>query len=247
MIDFGNTRLKWQCRRDGVVYATGAVAHAQGTGLLEIVETIAEAVGRDWGRVWIASVVDPALEDHLVERIQEKTRSRVPIERVRAQAYACGVHSAYTNPECLGADRWAALIGAWARTGSATLVLSLGTAVTCDALDGRGRHLGGVIAPGRGVLARALAEQTARLPEVGESGVRSWGRSTRAGIANGITLMLEGFVKEMDALMSDGTEGTPRRLVTGGDADYPGLEAKARWETVPGLVFDGLACLAAQS
>lgn len=181
-----------------MVCATGAVVHAQGARLEEIVGAIAEAVGQDWGRVWMASVADPASEDHLVELIRERAPDHVTIERVRARALACGVHSAYSDPERLGADRWAALIGAWDRTRSATLILSLGTAVTCDALDGAGRHLGGVIAPGRLTMARALAEETARLPEVIGAGRRNWGPSTQEGISNGISMMLNGFVKEAE-------------------------------------------------
>ncbi len=223
------------------------MAHAGGIQLAEIVGAIAEAVEGNWGRVWMASVVDPATEDHLVELIRERAANPVPIERVRARTDACGVHSTYANPECLGADRWAALIGARARTRSAALILSLGTAVTCDALDDRGQHLGGVIVPGRRTLVRALREQTARLPEVTGEGVRSLGRSTEEGIANGVRFMLEGFIKEMDTWMAKETGGKTRWLVTGGDAGYLGLEAGSRWEIIPGLVFDGLACLAAQS
>ncbi len=203
--------------------------------------------GGDWGRVWMASVVDPETENRLVHLIEARAGAGVPIERVRARASACGVRSAYEDPHRLGADRWAALVGAWARTRSSTLILSVGTAVTCDALDGTGRHLGGLIAPGRMVLARALAEQTARLPEIRHAGERHWGRSTEEAIANGIAVMLDGFVEEIDGLMENGHEVPPRRLLTGGDVDGLGGAVRSGWEWVPSLVFDGLACLADES
>jgi type III pantothenate kinase len=57
------------------------------------------------------------------------------------------------------------MIGARARFASVPLlVINAGTATTVDAVDGDGRFLGGVIAPGVEMMRAALARGTARLP-----------------------------------------------------------------------------------
>lgn len=91
--------------------------------------------------------------------------------------------NAYRTPQTLGADRWAAINGAfvWARreNGTAVLVVDAGTALTYDfATDylpsdsggflpqtaERGTYWGGGIGPGLALRYRTLHEHTARLP-----------------------------------------------------------------------------------
>ena len=75
------------------------------------------------------------------------------------------LRNGYRDPVQLGADRWHAMIGARARFASVPLlVINAGTATTVDAVDGDGRFLGGVIAPGVEMMRAALARGTARLP-----------------------------------------------------------------------------------
>ncbi len=51
----------------------------------------------------------------------------------------CGVKNGYTDPARLGADRWAAVIGAFNRYGGPVCVLDAGTAITMDAVDESGQ------------------------------------------------------------------------------------------------------------
>ncbi len=70
----------------------------------------------------------------------------------------------YENPERLGADRWAALIGARALHPHACVVVTAGTATTVDLLSAAGDFLGGLILPGVELMQQALARGTAQLP-----------------------------------------------------------------------------------
>src|SRR6187549_859040 len=93
------------------------------------------------------------------------------------------------HPETVGADRLAQASAAWARTKGACVVVSMGTAITIDAVSGRGEFLGRL-------MARALHEHTALLPEVEPARMRSpLGRHTRDAIRAGISFAAEGLLR----------------------------------------------------
>ena len=100
------------------------------------------------------------------------------------------------HPETVGADRLAQASAAWARAKGPCVVVSMGTAITVDAVNARGEFLGGLIAPGLGTMARSLRERTALLPEVRPVRRRKvLGRHTREAIECGISLAAEGLVR----------------------------------------------------
>ena len=98
-------------------------------------------------------------------RIEDLAHSLdLQVEWFHSGLAACGVTNGYATPTQLGADRWAALIGARGfHTGNAVVVMS-GTATTIDVLDSDGTFRGGVILPGLSLMRRALAQGTAGLP-----------------------------------------------------------------------------------
>ena len=76
---------------------------------------------------------------------------------VVARSEQCGVRSSYADPARLGADRWAALIGARHLYQGACVVVNAGTTMTVDALSSESIFLGGCIVPGFELMRRALA------------------------------------------------------------------------------------------
>ncbi len=247
LIDFGNTRLKWQVRvPGGEIRSRGAGVHGRGAQLPALVAGMGREV-EDPQAVWIASVVGPALEAALVHEVGRWPFAPSRLVFIRAESTRCGVRSGYGDPSRLGADRWAGLIGAWRRTRRATFILSLGTAITLDVLDGKGLHRGGLIVPGQRSLLHALATSTATLPEVSAPGRRALGQDTETGMANGCRLMVEGFIREAEASIGRALALDPVRIVTGGDAGTLDPDLLAHWQPEPDLVFDGLQALAEES
>jgi len=117
------------------------------------------------------------------------------------------------RPETVGADRLAQASAAWHRVRGACVVVSMGTAITIDVVNGRGEFIGGLIAPGLRLMARALHDYTALLPEVEPTRRRSpVGRHTREAIQSGISYAAEGLIRGALA----GSRG--RVFGTGGDA-----------------------------
>jgi type III pantothenate kinase len=113
----------------------------------------------------------------------------------------------------VGADRLAQASAAWARTQGPCVVVSMGTAITVDVVNGRGEFTGGLIAPGLRLMARALHEHTALLPDVEPARTNSpVGRHTRDAIRAGISFAAEGLIRAALA------RSTGRVIGTGGDA-----------------------------
>jgi type III pantothenate kinase len=100
------------------------------------------------------------------------------------------------TPETVGADRLAQASAAWARAKGPCVVVGMGTAITIDVVSGGGDFRGGLIAPGLRMMARALHEGTALLPEVEPRRTRrTLGRDTREALQCGISTAAEGLIR----------------------------------------------------
>jgi type III pantothenate kinase len=163
---------------------------------------------------------------------------------VRATEQWNGLRNGYQEPRRLGADRWAALVGARQAVEGDACVVDCGTAVTVDALRADGSFLGGAICAGLALTREALAARTAGLRIPVSAARDALARSPEDAIAGGT---LHGAAGAVDRLIDEvcGVLGpTPSVLVTGGDADVlvPLLRHPCRY--LPDLVLRGVATLA---
>lgn len=77
-----------------------------------------------------------------------------------------GIRIVTENPKEIGADRIVDAVAAYEKYGGPVLVLDFGTATTYDLITEDGSFSAGITAPGIRISAKALWEDTARLPEV---------------------------------------------------------------------------------
>lgn len=77
-----------------------------------------------------------------------------------------GIKIVTENPKEIGPDRIVDAVAAYEKYGGPVLVLDFGTATTYDLLTEDGCFCAGITAPGIRISAKALWEDTARLPEV---------------------------------------------------------------------------------
>lgn len=240
-LDLGNTRVKWALHPGGLPVAGRFLA--DGAVDLDGIESLPErwqVAGRPSGIV--ACSVAGSAADAAIERLAG--RLAVPLKRVRPTAMAAGVSNLYGAPGSLGADRWAALAGARARSRAAALVVDAGTAMTVDALAADGRFLGGLIVPGYDLMRASLARGTARLP-VAAGRFDPFPRSTDDAIVSGALQAMAGAVSRARDAMLEAGEAAPRLLLTGGSAELL-LPLLAAFEPlhVPALVLEGVLVLA---
>jgi type III pantothenate kinase len=121
------------------------------------------------GTAWAGHGIARAVVSNVAgAAMRERLAKLLPLEQPEwfgAQAELAGLRNRYRNPAQLGADRFAAALGA--RTlapGKALVVATCGTATTVDAVSSDGEFLGGMILPGLGLMLDSLARGTAQLP-----------------------------------------------------------------------------------
>jgi len=227
-LDCGNTRLKWGLR-DGTGWAgQGALALAQ----LDSLAVRAERV--------VACNVAGERAAAAIESLA--ARLGAPLQWVRAQATRGGVVNGYEHPEQLGADRWAALIGARALHAGPALVVMSGTATTVDVLDADGVFPGGLILPGLALMRDSLARGTADLPTTAGD-FRPLPRNTFDAMASGCLNATLGAIERMFRAIADRPGALC--LLSGGAAPTLAPHLALPHRVVDNLVLEGLASLAA--
>jgi type III pantothenate kinase len=227
-LDCGNTRLKWGLR-DGADWA--------GQGVLSLARIDSLAVPAE--RI-VACNVAGEKAGAAIESLA--ARMAAPLRWVRAQAAHGGVTNGYEHPDQLGADRWAALIGARALHAGPALVVMSGTATTVDVLDAGGVFQGGLILPGLALMRESLALGTADLPTTAGE-FRPLPRNTFDAIASGCLNATLGAIERMFRRVADRPDALC--LLAGGAAPTLAPHLALPHRVVENLVLEGLASLAA--
>ncbi|MFZ4534998.1 type III pantothenate kinase [Propionivibrio sp.] len=228
-IDAGNTRLKWGVHDGAAWVAQGVLPTGEAARLAEV-----SAAWPDAARVVACNVAGEAVE----QAINAALAQRFPaLLWLRSSAGVCGVRNGYEQPERLGADRWAALIGAHAQVATDCLVVCAGTATTVDCLDATGVFRGGLILPGIELMRASLAGNTAQLP-LAEGEFRSEPRNTMDAIASGCLQAQIGAIERMFS----GLSGKPGAicLLTGGAAPCIAPYLNIPFKMSENLILDGL-------
>ena len=247
-LDVGNTRLKW------ALYdrlETPPKPLQSGAIFLENIDHLAE---KEWKalpspQIMLGCVV---AGEAIRRRVDEQMELWDITPRwVVPGANEAGVKNGYDHPTRLGADRWVALIGAFAHMqrlcrGAAprpVVLVMVGTAVTVEALDAQGHFLGGYILPGHGIMLRALESATTGL-RVPTGDVKTFPTNTSDALTSGGTFAIAGAVERMVLHLQRHCGSSPLVLMTGGAGwkmlPSMGLDV----ELVESLIFDGLLVIA---
>jgi type III pantothenate kinase len=158
---------------------------------------------------------------------------------VTPQARAYGVSNAYAVPAQLGSDRWACLAAVRRQGLGDTIIASIGTAVTVDALDAEGEFRGGVILPGVALMQHSLWQRTAGIPPA-EGRFERFPNSTADAVYTGALLAVAGTVERMAEALGGGTQ----TVLTGGDAKLIAPLLRPAPRLIENLVLEGLLVIA---
>ncbi len=156
-----------------------------------------------------------------------------------------GLVCGYEDISQLGVDRWLALIAAWMRKRQACCVVDCGTAVTIDAIDNSGRHLGGLILPGVGMMQDMLCSHTHGIDAQGKTGVHKlFATGTRDAVASGTILAVSCSINHARSGLQALTGELPPGLLTGGGSAGIRPYLEGDYEYVETLVLEGLQHMA---
>lgn len=245
LLDAGNTRLKWAPLVDGRPGPADAAMHRDVPA--SDWQRALSALGRP-ARVLVSNVAGPAFGATLHE--WSLGAWGIAPEFVATARAAAGVVNAYANPAGLGVDRWLAMIGARNAAHGPLLVVSVGTALTVDAVDADGRHRGGFIVPGIALMRDALYSRTggiataAALADAAREGM--FGVNTAGAVEQGAIVAHAALAERAALELARLAGASPRRFLTGGDADRLRPWLTMPFESVPDLVLQGLAALATE-
>ena len=234
-IDAGNTRIKWGLWEDRGFIAQGSMLTARADGLADALHMLARpqsSIG--------CSVAGAQVRGRIEQALAPWGGGPEWVVSGREQ---CGVVNRYAVPEQLGADRWAALIGARARHPGACVVVNVGTAVTIDTLTPAGEFLGGLILPGPELMAEALATGTASLPrQPGQ--FELFPASTANAIFSGALQAVCGAIERIERALAAAGHSEPQIVMSGGSGDLVASQLGRPVTVAPNLVLEGLVAIA---
>lgn len=228
-LDCGNTRLKWGLNESGRWLERGALPLAEIGLLPEALSSLPRP-----GRAIACNVAGAQAGDAIAA---VAAALAVPLFWAESRAEQCGVKNSYNDPAQLGADRWAALIGARGLHQGACLVVNAGTATTIDVLDAQGVFQGGLILPGVELMRAALARNTAQLP-LADGGFSALPRNTADAIASGSLQATAGAIERMFAQISG--QANAICLLSGGAAQALQPLLDLPLQAIDNLVLEGL-------
>lgn len=240
LADLGNSRAKFGRWTGGGIASPAVVEH--GGDPLRLVEAMAAELA-DAEVCWIAQVLGAEAETQLQTALRQR-HPGLQLRFARTAAQHGALRNAYLHPQRLGVDRWLAMVAGWQQRASAVLVVDAGTALTADAVDAQGQHLGGYIAAGLDTGVRAILGHT-RFATIDERlqqrrWTADWGQDTEACVMLGALDACCGAIDRAAARVPGA-----HRILTGGDAQVLLPLLAGDWEWRPHLVLEGLAVLAA--
>ena len=220
-VDVGNTNLTLGVHRNGGWAGrwrlkTDPAQTVDGWGVLfRNLFTLTDLDFADVGGIIISSVV-PQLDSSLEE--MAKTYFRATPLFVSA-ATDTGLALKVDNPAEVGADRIVNGVSAFQRYGGPCIVVDFGTAVTFDAISGKGEYLGGAICAGIGISSEALFRRTAQLPHIQIRDPKNViGKNTVANLQSGLYYGTVGMVEGILGRMKKELGSKTKIIATGGQA-----------------------------
>lgn len=244
LVDIGNTRIKWATLSDRKLSDQSAAAHT-GWNEGDIGSSILQHMPRA-DRVVVANVGGKRIGDALRDAVREAWG--IKAELLHSTSHAGGVRNAYPEPAKLGVDRLMAMIGAHAMHPEPVCIASVGTAMTVDAVDATGQHLGGVIVPGPDLMVSSLLRNTSDIATRAEQGDVRHGvfadntlGAVRQGAVSALAALIERSVESMQSQLGQ----APILLLTGGASSQLEDLIRIPYHTVPDLVLQGVAVVAA--
>lgn len=160
---------------------------------------------------------------------------------VTVRRECAGVRTCYDRPAQLGIDRWLAAIAGFHLAHGPACVIDAGTALTVDVVTGAGVHVGGMIAPGLGLMAKSLTQGTAQLALDEVQSINDFATNTAGAISFGCREAMAGLIARVAQRWRDALDETPSWYVTGGEADAIIDLSPVALEKVSDLVLQGIA------
>jgi type III pantothenate kinase len=247
LIDAGNSRLKWAKLSTQCTFASEAIPHTGNT--IVLLENL--LLTHRPQQLVIVHVLGQIFE----QQIQKLTTAfSISLLIVHSHSSAYGIRTQYQDASKLGADRFVAMLAAYQLYQQACIVIDCGTAITIDAVNHLGIHIGGIIFPGLQLCQNSLINKAQNLQastsyqQNDQDGMSIFATQTAQGIHSGcyygLSAMIDGICNKMEQTLQQRVN----RILCGGDATHIYMELQSRpYVLKPDLVMSGLQLIAHDS
>lgn len=235
-LDIGNTLTKWRLKHiaDDRIVERGSIWTRD---RWEDSENIP-----DFRDIKLMRVSNVAGKEVLVEVERIARRYHVPLHVAHSAPRFGGVSNGYKEPERLGVDRWLGVLAGYKAFG-ACFVVDCGSAITMDAVEEGGRHLGGYIAPGIRLMKESLKLGTRNVPvdpDETPQGLMTPGSTTHEAVSHGIYLAAIGQIDLAYERICELLQTRLPVILTGGDALLISGGLSVESSCWPDMVYAGL-------
>jgi type III pantothenate kinase len=233
-IDIGNSRTKWARFVGDQMVSTRSLALGDLAAAATLRTEWAEPDAR-----WAVASVNPDGSEPLVAWLREQGGTPLILNDPALLPLVVELD----RPEAVGIDRLLDAVAVNARRprDRPAIIVDAGSAITVDAVSARGSFLGGAIAPGIGLAARALHEFTYWLPLLEVTAAAAvLGRSTPDAMRSGLFWGSVGAVRELVDRLAALFDIEPVVFVTGGDGSLIAPMLGRRVELSPDLTLRGI-------
>ena len=223
VVDVGNTQTHFGAVRDGVIVEHWRFATVRSSTSDELGATLRNLLElRGLGFADVSGSALSATVPELAPQWVQTARRYLDHEMlVVGPGLRTGMPIRMDNPRELGADRLVNAVAAWARFGTACIVVDFGTAITYDVVSADGEYLGGIISPGIEISLEALARRAAKLSQIELGEPRSLiGKNTADAVRSGIVFGFAGQVDGIVARLRDELGVEAPVIATGGLAHH---------------------------
>jgi type III pantothenate kinase len=215
-IDIGNSAVKWRTS-DSKVFS-------------EDVENFSITALNQFNETWLSAVAHPDI-------VQDMSVYFETINIIKPRQKFGNLTLSYEDPSFMGADRFAAMLGAINHfPESPLLVIDVGSAITFDVIAKNGMHQGGLIMPGLKALRESFdkfktSDLSSGLKGLANNTDDAWKQGTYAMMIGAIHYQIESF----KSTFSDGVI-----TICGGKAKEFKQELPKSIKFFDNLVLDGL-------
>ena len=238
LIDFGNTRCKWALLDEEKLGEMCSESYKNNSPIESIDNLLQKLPLAQAEEIHAVSVLKDEFNSEFSKRINKQLN--ITVQYYFSQKEKYGVSLSYSNPSEYGADRYAGIVAAHHAYTDSKIIVDCGTAITVDAIDQDGKHLGGIIFPSEEILHASLIEKTDRVfCNNQDSDVKYLNSSTSNAVYAGTTLGVRHGVWSIVGEIRQTLE-EPYVILTGGNAAKLHDLKIEPYINNPTLVLDGL-------
>ena len=238
LIDFGNSRCKWAYQHKQESLSVSSYGYKSRDQQQRVKEVLKVMSFERCNEIHIVSVLGEEFERRFKTAISEMTPIEPKFYVVERNNH--GIQLSYSDPSSYGVDRYAAIIAAHHLSQSSAIVVDCGTAMTIDAVNDSGHHMGGLIIPGAGLMRSLLSNNAAMIPKPEQSSpIELMNHSTEDALNSGSALILRYGLPVIIQKMKLQIDEDVEVYVTGGEFELVGLIDR-EYIHRPNLVLEGL-------